>query len=147
MTYHVSSGLRNKMLDTGSLKSVMANGLIKIYSGPVPADADQALDPSCVLLSTISVNGAGGGINFDAASNGTIPKAAAESWSGTNAANGAASFYRHVAPGDDGTLSTTQARLQGAVAVAGAEMNLSSTALVAGAPQTIDYYVVAIPTL
>lgn len=147
MTFKVSTGLRNKLLDTGSVKSIMANGLIKIYSGPVPNSADDALGGSNVLLTTISNNSTGTGLTLGAAANGVIPKTASEVWSGNNVAAGDATFYRHVAPGDDGTLSVTQPRLQGAVAVAGAELNLSSVSLSAGAPQTIDYYVVAAPTL
>jgi len=41
-----STGLRTKLLDTGSLKSILDGGVINIYSGPVPATADAALDPS-----------------------------------------------------------------------------------------------------
>lgn len=147
MTFHVSTGLRTAMLGGNSLKATMASGFIDIYSGPVPATADAAPDPSCVKLCRVSVNSSGTGITFDAASNGQIPKNASEVWSGTNLASGTASFYRHVAPGDDATASTTQARLQGNIAQAGAEMNLTNTALTSGATQTVDYYVVALPTL
>ena len=77
----------------------------------------------------------------------TLSKAPAEVWSGVNAASGTATFYRHVAVGDDGTLSTSQARLQGTVGTAGAELNLSSVNLSNGATQTIDYYSVTQPTL
>jgi len=139
-----STGLRNKMLDTGSLKTIMAAGLIKIYSGAVPATADAAVTGT--LLCTISIGGAGTGINFEAAAvSGVLAKATAETWSGTNAATGTASYYRHVAAADDGTLSTTQARLQGTVSTVGADMNLSSVSLVAAASQAIDFYSVTLP--
>jgi hypothetical protein len=100
------------------------------------------------LLCTISINSAGTGINFDtAASGGVLSKATSEVWSGVNVATGTASYYRHVASSDDGTLSTTAVRLQGAVGLVGAELNLSSVSLTSGATQTIDYYSVALPTL
>ena len=148
MALKASTGLRDKLMVTGSLKSLLDGGLIKIYSGAVPAAADDALGAS-VLLCTISNNSAGTGITFatTTASAGVAQKTVAEVWSGVNAASGTASFYRHVAVADDGTLSTTQARLQGAVAVAGAELNLSSVALVSAATQTVDFYNVALPTL
>lgn len=146
MTFKVSTGLRNKVLDTGSVKATLALGFINIYAGAVPADADASIG-AATLLCTISVASGGTGLTFGTAAGGVLPKAAAETWSGVNAATGTATFYRHVAVGDDGTLSTTQARLQGTIATAGAEMNLSSTALVAAATQTLDYYVVALPTL
>lgn len=144
MSLKLSTGLRNKLLDTGSLKSIFAAGFIKIYSGSAPADADAAVTGT--LLCTISISGGGTGINFDtAAVGGVLSKLGSETWSGTNAATGTATHYRHVAAGDDGTLSTTQARIQGTVGVVGADMNLSSVSLVSGNPQTIDYYAMTLP--
>jgi hypothetical protein len=146
MALKLSTGLRNKLLDTGSLKSTFAAGFIKIYAGTVPADADSSIG-SATLLCTISVSSSGTGINFaTSASGGSISKASGETWSGVNAATGTATFYRHVAVGDDGTSSTTQARMQGLVGTAGAELNLTSVSLNSGATQAIDYYTVALPT-
>lgn len=146
MTLKASTGLRTKLLDTGSLKSIFAAGFIKIYSGAAPADADAAVTGT--LLCTVSINSTGTGINFaSAASAGTLAKASGEVWSGANVASGTAGYFRHVAAGDDGTLSTTQARLQGAVATSGGELNLSSVALTSAATQTVDYYTCALPTL
>lgn len=144
MSLKLSTGLRNKLLDTGSLKSIFAAGFIKIYSGSAPADADAAVTGT--LLCTISISGGGTGINFDTAAVGSVlSKLSSETWSGTNAATGTATYYRHVAAGDDGTSSTTQARIQGTVGVVGADMNLSSVSLVSGNPQTVDYYSVTLP--
>jgi hypothetical protein len=141
-----STGLRNYMLDTGSLKAGFAAGFIKIYSGTPPAAADDAIAGGNTLLCTISSNGTGTGINFDtAAAAGVIAKAPGETWKGTNAASGTATFYRHVAAGDTGALSTTERRMQGTISTAGADMNLSSVALISGAEQKIDYYVVNLP--
>lgn len=138
----LSTGLRNKLLDTGSLKSILAGGSIKIYSGAEPATADAAVTGT--LLCTITNGGSGINLAVSAAS-GIIQKLASETWSGTNAATGTAGYYRHVAAGDDGTLSTTQARIQGDISTVAADLNLSSTSLVSGAPQAIDYYSIALP--
>jgi hypothetical protein len=144
MPIKLSTGMRNKMADTGSVKSILAGGLIRIYSGSPPVDADAAV--TGLLLCTISLASAGTGINFDtAAAAGVLSKAPGETWSGNNAATGTATYFRHVAAGDDGTSSTTQARIQGTVATVGADLNLSSTTLTSGAPQTIDYYSFTIP--
>jgi hypothetical protein len=138
----LSTALRNKLLDTGSLKTILAGGSIKIYSGAVPATADAAV--SGTLLVTI-LNG-GSGINLDtAAAGGIINKASAETWSSTVASGGTATYYRHVASGDTGALSTTEARIQGTIATVGADLNLSSTTLTGGATQAIDYYSVTVP--
>lgn len=148
MALKTSTGLRNKLLDTNSLGALMAAGFLKIYAGSAPADADAAVPGGATLLCTISINSTGTGVNFDtAAVSGALSKAPAEVWSGTNAATGTAAWYRHVAVGDDGTLSTSQARIQGTVGTVGAELNLSSVSLTSGATQTIDYYSVALPTL
>lgn len=147
MALKASTGLRNGLLTTGSLASLLNGGLIRIYTGAVPATADAAVSDAD-LLCTISLDGAGGGISLaGTASAGIIAKSTAESWSGTNAATGTATFFRHVAAGDTGDESITAPRLQGQVATAGAELNLSSTNLISGAVQTIDYYSIALPTL
>jgi hypothetical protein len=150
MAYKTSTGLRNMLLDTGSLKNALDGGFINIYSGPVPDTADGGIDPANTLLCTISVDGlgVGHGLHMDtAAVAGVLAKAPDESWRGTNVASGTASFYRHVASTDTGALSTTEARIQGAVGLVGAELNLSSVGLLNAAAQTIDYYVITLPTL
>lgn len=147
MSLKASTGLRNALLAVGPLNEVMDLGFIKIYAGAVPADADAAIG-SATLLCTISNNSTATGIKMEtAAVGGSLPKESTETWSGVNVAAGTASFYRHVAVGDTGVLSDTQARLQGLVGLSGAEMNLTSINLANGAPQSIDYYSVTLPTL
>jgi len=149
MSLKTSTGLRNKLLDTNPLKTIMAAGFIKMYKGAVPSSADDAVN-AADLLCTIYSDGAAAGINFAAAAvGGSLAKSAVETWSGTvtGAGTNTTTFYRHVAVGDDGTSSTTQPRLQGTIGTAGADMNLSSTSLVNSAVQTIDYYSVTLPTL
>ena len=146
MAIKTSTGLRNKMLDTGSLRTVMNLGFIKIYSGAVPATADAAVTGT--LLVTISNASGGTGLTHEAvAVLGAISKTTAEVWSGVNATGGVATYYRHIAVGDDGTLSTSQARVQGLIANVGSDMNLTNTTLTGGATQTVDYYQLYLPTL
>ena len=147
MALKTSTGLRNGVLSGGSLKSLLNGGRINIYAGTPPATADDAVG-GATLLCAITLNSTGAGINFDAAAaGGVLQKAPSEVWSGANVAGGVAAWYRHVAAGDGGTLSTTAPRVQGLVGVAGADLNLSSVSLVAGATQTVDYYSLAWPTL
>lgn len=145
MTIQTSSGLRNKVLDTGSVKSRLTLGFIKLYSGTAPATADAAVTGT--LLCTISVSAAGTGLSFDtAAAGGVLAKAPAQVWQGVNAATGAAGYYRFSAAGDTGVTSSTEERIQGSVGLAGADLNLSSISLTSGVTQNIDYYVVSLPT-
>ena len=147
MALKTSTGLRNGVLSGGSLKSRLDGGRINIYAGTPPATADDAVG-GATLLCAITLNSTGTGINFDtAAAGGVLQKAPGEVWSGVNAATGTAAWYRHVAAGDDGTLSTTASRVQGLIGVAGADLNLSSVSLTSDATQSIDFYSLAWPTL
>jgi hypothetical protein len=140
----LSTGLRNKLLDNDDIKGLFNLSFIKIYSGSEPASADDAVTGT--LLCTVSNNGTGTGLTFAAsASGGAISKNGSETWKGTNAATGTAGYFRLVAAGDDGTSSTTQARIQGSVGLAGEDMNLSSVSLTSAAEQTIDYFTIALP--
>lgn len=145
-----SKGLRNGMLDTGSLKSQLDLGFLKIYEGTPPDSPDDAFDAKAdeTLLCTISVDGLGTGLTFEAlAVDGVLSKEASETWKGTNAATGTAQWYRFVGAADDGLASTSQPRIQGSVGTAGADLNLSDVALVAAEEQVINHYAVVLPTL
>ena len=144
MALQVSTGLRTAMLGSNPLTTVLNLGKILIYTGTPPTTADAA--PTGTLLCTITNNSTATGITFATASAGTIAKNGSETWSGVNSSTGTAGYYRHVSSTDTGALSTTDCRLQGVVSTAGAEMNLSNTALTSGATQTVDYYVVSLPT-
>lgn len=145
MTLKSSTGLRSALLVTGPLSSILSGGKIKIFGGVAPASADAG--ETGTLLSTITVGSSGTGLHFEAtAPDGVLSKASSEVWSGVNSATGVATHYRFVAVGDTGALSTTEARLQGSVALIGADMNLSATLLTSGATQTIDYWVATLPT-
>lgn len=146
MALKLSTGLRNAMLDSSNLRTLLNGGLIKVYDGTVPATADAALSGN-TLLQTFSLNSTGAGINFDTAAVGdTLSKAPAEVWAGDPAATGTGTFYRHVAVGDDGTLSTTQARIQGELG-AGNEMLLATNVFTVGVNRVLDAYSITFPTL
>lgn len=134
------------MLDTGSYRAALTGGLLYIYDGTEPAGPDDVLSGN-TLLTTISVDGLGGGINFEASAvSGVLSKATAETWQGTNAASGTATFFRWVeSGGDPSTASTTEKRIQGSVAVAGGDLNISSTSLTASAVQVVDFFNVTMP--
>lgn len=147
MTIKASTGLRNHVLAAGSLANALAGGRINIYSGVAPGTADAAVG-GATLLCSITLNSGATGIDMDtAAVNGVLSKAPAQVWSGVNAASGTAAWYRHVGPGDTGNSSTTAPRLQGDIAISGADLNISNVSLTAGATQTVDFYSVALPTL
>ncbi len=145
MAHQSSTGLRNYMLATGSMKAALDAGFIKIYSGTPPVSADDA--PTGTLLSTISVNSTGTGLAMDSsASDGVLSKPSGVVWSGANAATGVAGYYRFVGASDTAASSTSEPRMQGRCGTVGAELILSSTSLTSGATQTIDQYSFVLPT-
>ena len=81
-----STGLRNKVLDTGSVKSVLANGFIHVYASTlanIPATADAAINPANhTLLLTVYGDGISAGLNLGTASGGAIGKDPGETWAG-----------------------------------------------------------------
>jgi hypothetical protein len=139
MALKFSTALRNGLLATGALRTLLNGGEIRIWSGPVPATSNDAVSVSNTLLVTIKAEGAG--LTFEATANdGTITKNLAEIWTGVCGASGTATFYRHVLSADANDASTSAVRIQGEVALSGKDLSLSSTTLTAGAVQKIDFY-------
>ena len=141
-------------LTGGSLRDIFKDGVLNIYSGSQPSSADAAVTGSLLCTITVSsgafVAGAvANGLEFDAASEGAISKLSTQTWSGTNLATGTAGYFRLFANATDtGVADTTYIypRIDGAIATAGSELNLSSTSLVTGATLTIDTFTLTLPT-
>lgn len=152
MASKFSTGLVTKMLDTASLKSIFNNVggspaglLMDIYSGVQPTAADDI--PNGTLLATISSSGDGTGATFDAAAaNGVIAKTPAETWTGTALASGTAGWFRVRRAQDTGTTaSSTESRIDGAIATSGAQLNVGSLTVSAGAPFVVTSFTVTLP--
>ena len=141
-TFLISTGLRNKLLGTDSLKSALAGGFIHIYGcdpANVPTSADAAIGASHTLLLTLYGNGSTSGLKLGTPADGVISKDPNEMWSGTVLASGTARFFRYVGPADTGASSSTEPRLQGTVARVGAHLNLAKVDLVAGDTQAVSF--------
>jgi hypothetical protein len=116
---------------------------LRIWAGTPPVSADAAIAGQTLL---VTVNNGGVNVNMDTgATGGVISKKPTETWGGTNAASGTASFYRFClhtdANGADaGGTSVATPRLQGLIATGGSDMNLGVTALVAAAPFAIQFF-------
>lgn len=146
MSLKISTGVRDHLLVTGSLKAAVDGGVIRVYNGPIPATADAALSGNTLLV-TISNNDAGTGITMNAASaSGVLGKNSAEVWSGTVVANGTPTFYRFSSLTDDFLLSTTAKRVQGTAGSAGFDLNFANTTFVTGEVKRVDTYDIAQPT-
>ena len=139
-TINSSTGLRVAML--AATKSVLDGGEIRIYGGIRPAAADDSLG-AAVLLCTVRLNGTNG-IVFDDSTTGILVKPTGAAWTGDNVASGTATFFRIVQPADTGAASTTAPRIQGAVGVVAADLNLDTVALISGLPTPVTSFNIGI---
>jgi hypothetical protein len=128
-----------------ALKDLFYLGFLNIYSGSQPATGDLA--PSGNLLVTIYSDGAAVGLSFDEAASGTVSKKSTETWSGTAVGAGTqnAGWFRLIVPGDSGAGSTTDERIDGAVATSGAELNLNSISITNGVVIAISTFQITVP--
>lgn len=153
MAARYSTGLVNGTLDSTGIREAMANGKIKIFSGPQPASANAA-EQGTLLLEVTEDAGAfvhgepDNGLNFDAPVNRVLSKAADEVWRGLGIAPGTAGWFRFVAnPSDNGMASTTLSRIDGTVGQAGsgADMIVSTVSVADGQPVTVDAFNLTTP--
>jgi len=145
MTIRLSTKLRTNLAGDTGFGATFANGVIDIYSGTQPATADAAATGT--LLGTVTLNSgtftpgtATNGLTFAVATNGAVSKTGV--WSFNGVAAGTAGWFRlrGNAP-DSGLLSTVLPRLDGSIAVSGADMNMSNISIAIGAPTTVDSFV------
>jgi len=150
MALKLSTGLRDALLGTDSLKGILDYGVIKIFGGTPPSTADGD-DTTFTLLVEITTDGLDvtpgattNGLVFAAPSGGTIAKSA-DNWSGAAVATGTASWFRLYDNDVNMGSSSTAARLQGTVGTYGADMLVSSTNVVGGATITVDSFNMTLP--
>lgn len=156
MAEKFSTGLRNAMLETASLKDIMADGIICIYGGTQPADADTT-EGSATLLMKLTLSGgaftpgsATNGINLGTATGGVISKASLETWSGVGlAAAGTgttATWFRYYDNDMVTGTSTTAKRIDGAIGSSTSyDMRMSNTTIVEDGPSTVSTFTITIP--
>lgn len=148
MTIRLSTGLTAKMLNGGvggGFKGALDAGFINIYSGPQPLLADTGATGT--LLGTVSIDGLGvTGLTFTTTTTNVIAKTVAEAWKFFGVAAGTAGWFRYYAAADTpANTSTTAARIDGAIATSGSDMNLSNIAIAVSAPNTIDVFQFTLP--
>ena len=149
MALRLSTGLRNGMLGTSAVKTLMQNGVIDVYSGVQPTTADDAENGTKLLRITVASGAftagtAANGLNFGTAADGAIAKTS-DVWSGVAIATGTAAWFRFYANDMTTGATTTAARFDGSVSTSGAQLNMSSTAVTSGATTTIDSFTFTMP--
>ena len=135
----------------GSLKDTMRNGVLKIYSGSQPADADTLASGTHLATITVSSGAFTAGaetnaLEFGDADDGEIEKASGEVWSGEGLVTGTAGWFRFYANATDaGGASTTLPRIDGSIGTSGSDLNMSSTSVIDGSTYTIDSFKLTLP--
>lgn len=126
MALSFTTAVKNARADAISTQ-VGSNGKIRIYSGTVPADANAALS-SNTLLAELACSA-----TFAAAASGGVLTVNTITQDSAADATGTASFFRILK--SDNTVI-----LQGAVGTSGAELNLNTTSISAGAAVSITSF-------
>ncbi len=143
MSLKLSTGMRNGMLDANPVKTLLDASRLKIYSGSPPADADAA---EGTLLVSIGSDNADTHCHFLASAVAGVLSKNTDVWSAAATSTGTATHFRLVVGAtDDGTLSTTQIRMQGTIGTSGADLNMSTVAIVELAVQTVDTFDLTMP--
>jgi len=136
--------------DGGSFSDLFRNGVMRIYPGTQPADADTTEGVTALveisLASGTFVVGGENGINFGAAVAGVLGKDALETWSGVATGTNTAGWFRFYDKTRTVGASTVAIRFDGAIAQSSAQLNMSNTSIVTDGTTTIDSVALTVPT-
>ena len=136
----------------GSVKDIFMDGVLYIYSGSQPANADAAASGTQLVKITVSAGAfsAGAftnGLEFGDSTSGYIEKSASETWQGTGLASGTAGWFRLCGnPTDALAASALLPRIDGSIGTSGADLNMGSTTVTASATYTIDTFKLTLPS-
>jgi hypothetical protein len=138
------------MLNATGMKEAFTNGVLYLYSGPQPANADAAVTGT--LLGIVTKNAGAfsfgvstNGLNLAAPSGGVVAKDA-DNWQTVGIADGTIGWFRLMGNVNDPLgVSIVLARMDGSVAISGADMNFANISMVIGAPLTIDTFSYTFP--
>jgi hypothetical protein len=152
MSLQLSTQLRNGMLNATGFTEAFANGVMYIYSGPQPVNADAAVQGTLCGIVTKAAGAfafgvATNGLNFLAPALGVINKDA-NAWQMVGLVTDTAGWFRLMGnPADNLAGSLILPRLDGSVSAGGGggDLLLSSVNIVAGAPTTIDVFTFTLP--
>lgn len=150
MAERLSTGFADALNVTGSVKAIMANSIIHIFSGVQPASADD-LEVGTLLM-RLTVGGlaftpgvATNGLNMGVSAGGVLAKLTTEAWQGTGlvaAGTGtAAGWFRWYNNAVVAGASTTAIRMDGAIGTSTAfEIQMSNITLVDTGPATVNTF-------
>ena len=142
MTIRLSTGLRNKVNDSGLVDAFDTNGRVNIYSGAQPASANDAASGTLLATLTLAADAV-----TAASSGGAITFAAIASDTSIDA-TGTAGWFRVYRTGDTApgsAANATDRRLDGNVSTSGADLNFDSVSFVAAGTAAISSLTLTLP--
>jgi hypothetical protein len=153
MAESFSTGLRNGLLN--AFKTLLEDGILTIWSGTKPANADAVESGSLLMEYTLGgatftpVTGTNG-LEFDVIASGTISKDALETWSGVGkpaAGVGTnATWFRFYDKNYTTGASTTAVRYDGSIGTSSTyELRMSNLTIVEDGPATVSTFTVTFP--
>ncbi len=152
MSLRLSTGLRDEMMKVGgqSFADAMVTGVLYIYQGTQPADADATENSTLLVKITLNSGaktpGSGtNGISFGQVASGVAHKASGEIWSGVAGASGTAGWFRFYDIDEVTGDSAVNPRFDGNIATSGADLNMSNTTITNGGTTTIDSVAITLP--
>lgn len=134
----------------GSLQELLLDGIIHVFSGTQPADADDVEGCTKLLEVTLSsgafVPGApGNGLEIAGPTSGVIGIYPGDVWSGVGLVDGTAGWFRYYSNAEDIGADPSAVRLDGICGTSNAQLNMSSLLISAGATTTIDSFIITMP--
>lgn len=139
MAIRLSTGLRNALVGTDGqgFGEVMNNGVIDIFTGAQPVNANQVeTGTKLVRISSTSGTAAEDGVKFGTTGDGTLT-IGTPAWTGLVLVDGVAGWFRFYGSGGVTGTSGTAIRFDGAVGVSGSDLDLTHTNLTKDATLTI----------
>jgi hypothetical protein len=127
----------------GSLADLFRYGVMRIFAGSMPTDADTT-EGSTALVEITQGSGtfvAGtedNGLLLGNVSSGVLAQETGETWSGAATSTGTAGWFRFYDNALTTGASTTAIRFDGDIATSGAALNMSNTSITSGGTVTID---------
>ena len=150
MSFSLNTPVRNSF--AAAFKTAFTNGVIYMYSGAMPTDADAAVQGT--LLGKVTKDGgtfafgtSTNGINWDTPTGGVVSKAAAETWTYTGIADGTVGWCRLMGnPVDALGSSTTLPRCDVAVGASGSNVIVfASTTVTTGVTGNVSAFTFTLP--
>ena len=133
-----------------SFKELFRAGVLEIYSGTRPSDANNAEAGDKLLRITknsleFTAGSETNGLTFDDASSGQLDMPDGEIWSGLGLMDGTASYFRFYANDYSNGANADAIRFDGSCGVGAGDLRLSSTAILEGGTVTLDSVLYTFP--